>query len=49
MQACQFHGFSGFVLEKGKDQNLARLAAAEDWVRQDQEEALEDDEVYIYC
>ena len=49
MQACQFHGFSGFVLEKGKDQNLARLAAADDWVRQDQEEALEDDEVYIYC
>ncbi len=48
MQACQFYGFSGFVLEKGKDLNLARLAAEEDWVRQDQEEVLEDDEVDAY-
>jgi hypothetical protein len=49
MQACQFYGFSGFVLEKGKDLNLARLAASEDWVRQDQEEVLEDDEVDSYA
>ena len=48
MQACQFYGFSGFVLEKGKDPNLARLASVEDWVRQVQEEELEDDEVFIF-